>query len=196
IATKKRNLITLLPILAIVFFLGGYPIGPVAGTIYQHITIAGLNLTWSTIYLSFAAIGLVLVILHSSQLSNFLKRPKISILGKYTFSLYLVHLTVLYTFGMALFLLLKHKIGIGYNASAVLSIILSIPVIAGATILFEKYIDSPSIKFSSVFANALLNGYDGKAIKARILKPARTTFIKIKKLSNRTPTEVPEEAEV
>lgn len=198
IAAEKRRLIILLPILTIIFFLGGYPSTSVTGTIYQYITFTSFDvkLVWQTVYLSFAAIGLVLIVLYSRQLSNFLKIPKISILGKYTFSLYLVHLIVLYTFGMALFLLLRHKIGFGYNLSAMLAIILSIPIVIGATILFEKFIDSPSIKFSSVFANALLNGYETKAIKTQILKPIRSVFAKIKKLNSRRPTEIPEEVEV
>ena len=72
-------------------------------------------------------------------------------LGKYTFSLYLVHKLVLFTVCTGLFVLIEPAIG--YNKAAVVSILVSLPVIFLSTVLFERYIDAPSIRISGMFAN-------------------------------------------
>lgn len=87
-------------------------------------------------------------------LSKFLRKSWISILGKYTFALYLTHLLVLFTIYPSVFVLLEPKLG--YNIAVLLSIIITTPFVAGVAWLFEKYIDSPSIAFSGRFARWFL----------------------------------------
>ena len=182
ITNKKRRLVQLLPVLGAVLFFAGYPMGNPDGTVYKFITFNPQVFNWQTIYLSFAAISLIIAILSTTQLSNFFKKPKISALGKYTFSSYLVHLIVLYTFGMAAFLVFYHKFGLGYNTSALLTLTVSVPIVVGATLLFEKYVDSPSIKLSSIFANILLSPESVKPRLVKILAPIRKTYYQTKKL--------------
>jgi len=156
---QLRRSWAVIPVLALGLFLAGYPYFGAAGTIYQWITIPGLvTMNWNTIYLTFGAIIVVSVVLATSQIAAFFRHKYISWLGKYTFSLYLVHLSVLYTFTTFMFLVFFQQASLGFNASALLAIAVSIPIVAGVTYLFEKYIDAKSIQLSGYVANIVL-GY-------------------------------------
>ena len=100
--------------------------------------------------------------------------PRVAILGKYTFALYLTHLVVLYTFACTVFLVLHERMG--YNSSVLLTCALSIPVMGVVTVLFEKYVDAPSILFSK-YAVAVCRGerqIEWRKIGARISRRTKS----------------------
>jgi len=167
LTTKNRKMRLVVPLLAISLFMGGYPYASVEGTIYQYISFAD-TVNWRMIYLTLGASGVMLIILQTEQVARVMRHKFISKLGKYTFALYLVHLAVLYTIGMGVFLILRNVLGVGFNASAVLTIIVSLPVVAGATYLFEKYIDAPSIRLSSYVTGILLGNLPTSDLKLRL----------------------------
>ena len=148
IVRAKRSIPALVGLLGLAFFFGGYPFGSVEGTLYQFVTLPGsLEINHSMVFTTIAATIAVFTVLWSAQIGATLGNKRISILGKYTFSLYLVHLAVLYTFTTGIFVVLQGYIG--YNKAAILSMVLSIPLVWLVTVLFEKYVDNPSIKFAS-----------------------------------------------
>jgi len=151
----KWPIVTLL--VAIALFLGAYPILSPVGTIYQYLTVPGIDINWQMLWLTIGSTALVGIVLCVEQVGSFFASPKVAFLGKYTFSLYLVHLVVLFTFTMAAFLFLYGRLGFGYNVSAILSMLMSIPVVIALTVLFEKYVDAPSIKLSATFSIILLS---------------------------------------
>lgn len=76
-------------------------------------------------------------------------------LGRYSFSMYLVHVPVLCSVEAALFMhFFKH--GFGYGTSLVISFLLSLPVIALLTWGLDRFFDRPAQKFSRRFARWLL----------------------------------------
>lgn len=117
------------------------------------------------VYLTIVATMLVLVVLLSRRLTAWLSRPKISALGKYTFSLYLVHLLVLYTVACSLFLVLHESLG--YNKTVFVVMLLSIPVLWATTKLFERYIDAPSIRLAK-WVGAVYRGEQAFDMKGRV----------------------------
>ena len=137
-------------------FLAGYPYGSVQGSIYRYLTIPGLEMKWNIFYLTIGAVILVGCVLAATQLAKVFSHPRISWLGRYTFSLYLVHLTILYSFTVFVFVVLRSHVGLGFNTSALLSLASSIPVIVWATYMFEKYVDAKAINFSSFVARLIL----------------------------------------
>ena len=153
---KTRKWFTFLPILIIGLFFGGYPRFGDKGTLYEHIFPHVLGIDWGTVNLVIGATIIVAVVLFTAQVAGVFSNKYISRLGKYTFSLYLIHLSVLYTLTTGVFLLLDRKFGLGYNVSAVLSILTSIPVLYVATKIFEKYVDGQSIKLSSYIGGMFL----------------------------------------
>lgn len=155
---KKRNLMYALPLLAGALFVAGYPYGSTQGTIYQYLSFSSFNIQWSIMYITLGAIGVMLIILGTEQIAKLFRFKAIRTLGRYTFSMYLVHLAVLYTFAMAVFLFLFNTIGLSFNKSALLAVVTSLPVVAVVSYYFEKYIDAPSTKLASYVGNVFL-GY-------------------------------------
>lgn len=156
-----------IPVILGGLFLGGYPLVGAKSTIYQYITPSIVQqifaktiiINWTVIYLTIGATIIVASVLMTSQIAGIFRKRFMSRLGKYTFSIYLVHVPILYTFTMLAFLVLKQKLGLSYNVAAPLAVIMSIPYVGIAAFFFEKYVDSKSISFSSRIASFAL-GYE------------------------------------
>lgn len=163
-------------------FIGGYPYATAHETLYQFITIPGIDLPYRKIYTIVGSTLLLYAILTTPFVANFLKRKKVSMLGKYTFSLYLTHMAVFYTFTSALFVFLSHYMG--YNWSAGIAFVASIPVIVGLTWLFERYVDAPSVRFASYLAWLC---YSPQPLRVRERAIQFATNIKTKLLPEKMP---------
>jgi peptidoglycan/LPS O-acetylase OafA/YrhL len=157
IVRAKRGIFTIVGLLAAGIFFGGYPMGTVKGTMYEMVTqLPFTTINYQILFTTTGAAVIVFSAIWVTQISKILEKKQISIIGKYTFSLYLIHLSVLYTFTTGIFMLLYQSIG--YSKAAVLAMTLSIPVVWMLTILFEKFIDRPSIKMASYYSDI----YSGK----------------------------------
>jgi peptidoglycan/LPS O-acetylase OafA/YrhL len=151
IKKKKRNIFATIALMGVAIILGGYPYAAVNGTFY-HITniLPFITMNYQIISTLIGATIIVVIVLTTKQVADVLSHRHISIFGKYTFSIYLIHLPILYTFTTGVFLLLHAHFS--YTISVVISFLLSIPLLILATILFEKYIDVPAIKLGSKLA--------------------------------------------
>lgn len=149
---KVRDLRIVLPLLALGIFFGGYPFAGTEGTIYAYLTVPQWvgTVNFVSLYTLIGAAIIVTVVITSTQVASVLAKKTVSRLGKYTFSLYLIHLPVLFTFTTFCFVHLQHHMG--YNKAVALSLLASVPVVAGLAYLFERYVDSPSIRLSNYFA--------------------------------------------
>lgn len=150
---RLKKVYIVVPLLLGGLLLGSMPHKGIEGTAYGVLlrldlsTLTGIeNIQYEAFYLTIGATLLILGILLSPKMSAWLARPRIATLGKYTFSLYLTHLLVLLSFSSALFVMLPDAIG--YNKTVAIVLLASIPIVWGVTVLFEKYIDAPSVKFS------------------------------------------------
>lgn len=133
---------------AIIF--GAFPNSRIKGTFYENFNVVQTlipDLHRKMFFVTLAATMIIVAVLMSKTLASRLNR--VSLLGKYTYSLYLTHKFVLFTFTSIVFLLL---LPIGYNKAALFAVLLSIPVIVLVAFLFEKYIDAPSIHFAKYVA--------------------------------------------
>lgn len=142
-------------------FLGSFPNSRVSGTLFEPLTklhldlIVGSGIDYRILYFTIGATMVVMTVLLGKSLARLLSLPKIAVLGKYTFALYLTHLIVLYVFACTVFSALQ--VQMGYNKAVLLTCALSIPVIAIVTVLFEKYVDTPAILFSK-YVTAVIRG--------------------------------------
>jgi len=152
---KKRWIVTAL--VGAIFF-GTYTWSAPA-SIYIIINtrfFTGITINYLVLYLTIGATLLIFSVLVSKRLTSWLEKPKVSALGKYTFSLYLVHLPVLYTTGVLTFLVLYPRLG--YNMTVLFTFLVNIPITVLVTVLFERYIDAPAVKFSDIVARFFENG--------------------------------------
>lgn len=153
---RKRGLSAVL-LVSVAIFCGGFPVGAVTNTIYSALGLpvtTGINsfVLYTTIGASIA----VFTVLTTTQIAKLFSMKYISILGRYTFSLYLVHIPILFTMTTGLFLYFHQFMG--YNRSVAVAIACSVPVLAVATWLFERYVDAPAVRFSQSLAHI----YEGK----------------------------------
>jgi peptidoglycan/LPS O-acetylase OafA/YrhL len=168
IVQKDRNFMTAGVLLLLGLYLGGYPFGTDLGTtayaIFGKLPFQGVN--YQPMCTTLGASLLVFVVLWTAQFASVLRKKRISVIGKYTFSLYLVHLPILYTFTAGIFVYAYRFMG--YNKAVLLAVVLSVPVVWGATVLFEKYIDSKSVAFAS-YCSDIYFGKQELRLKERLI---------------------------
>lgn len=150
----RTNDVVVYALVAVAVALGGYQ--PDNG-MYRYIKVDWFTGTQNEImFLAIAAAVVVSGVLSSNALRKFFASKYVSGLGKYTFSLYLMHLVVLYTVCAGLFAFGVHHLGLGYNKAFALSFVITVPVLALVTYWFEKYVDAPSIRLSGKFSHWVL----------------------------------------
>jgi len=179
---KRRNIVFIAGLLLAAIFFGGYPFSTTQGTIYEFITVPNLvgTVNFVSLYTIVGATAVVSLVLMSTQITKIFARNPISGLGRYTFSLYLVHIPIIFTFSTYIFInLIKH---FGYTASVGMTFLLSIPVIVASVCIFERYIDSPSIRLSSLFAAMYLGERDLSFIWRARRRLHRITRVYLNKL--------------
>ena len=133
----------------VALILGAFPLFDAQATGYGFIDklLEGTGINGQMLLLTIGAAMLILAVITNSNLSKLLEMPRISILGKYTFALYLVHIPVMYSVVFLAFISLYPLLG--YNLAVLATFVVSIPVLWIVTILFEKYIDAPAVRLAS-----------------------------------------------
>ena len=130
--------------------IGGYPLVDPQGGFYNLLYIKSIPVGANLInYTILGASMVVFSVLTVPRLSIFFKNPKVSRLGKYTYSLYLTHLPILFVVSTSIFVVLVRVVE--YKLATVGAISMTVPIIAVCAWLFEKYVDAPSIRLSGRF---------------------------------------------
>jgi peptidoglycan/LPS O-acetylase OafA/YrhL len=144
-------------LLVIGIVLGGFPTTSTDGTFYTWLSLPRLAESENqSLYMSIGALLIVMAVLSIGRLKKFMSSRLLSQLGKYTYSLYLVHQPIIYTVGAGLFVMFTGFMG--YNRSVALAVLCTIPVVVIATYIFHRFIEIPSISFASYFEQV----YSGK----------------------------------
>ena len=159
---------------------GSFPTIGTDSTVYSVVSqqlFAGIKIDYNILYLTLGATLLIFAVLVGKRVTQWLEKPRISGLGKYTFSLYLIHLPVLYTVGVLSFLTVSPYFG--YSVAVIITVLICIPSIVVVTLLFERYIDAPAVRFSGAVARIFEN--DGSfELKQRLrMISARVAKLKI-----------------
>lgn len=142
---RLRHWSVTVPMAVVAIFFGIFP-KKHEGTIYEFLDLSYFGFSERILYLTFSATLIVLVVLLSKTLARVLQTRLLSSLGKYTFSLYLTHLSVIYTVPTSVVILLHERIG--YNWAALVAALVSVPCFWLVSYFFERYVDAPSIKFA------------------------------------------------
>ena len=103
----------------------------------------------------FAGIVIVYSILMSPMLSKKMDRPGLVWLGKLSFSIYLLHLLMLYLVCIPLFNIL-YGMGLSYTLTVTLSASAALIMTLLAADLYSRYVDESAIRFSQFLANLIL----------------------------------------
>jgi len=167
-------------ILALGICLGAFPTSSKIGeTIYGHVMLPWLSQAQNqSVYTTLGAVCIVLAALGLVGFKRFLSGRMMSQLGKYTYSLYLVHQPLIYTVGTGLFMLFISRFG--YNKSVALAFVLTIPVVVAATLLFHKYIEQPSMRVAA-YSEEVFSGKKELSLKREYKKITRRALAAIRR---------------
>lgn len=127
-------------------FLGSYPYINTSNTIYSFLYIPALEADNLIVYHIVGAFLIMITVLCSSTLQSILSSSFFLFLGRISFSLYLIHFTLLCS--LSSFLFWKLHAVIGYNSSALLTFLVSIPVMFVFSHYLYKYVDVKAINWS------------------------------------------------
>jgi peptidoglycan/LPS O-acetylase OafA/YrhL len=126
-------------------FLGSYYTGGWWGiSLYNLIK---LNLAQPSIFFRTIGAGiLLLVILNSNCLKKMLNTEIPLFLGRISFTMYLLHLLVIYSVSSIIFIFLNDLVS--YNVSSIITLMATLPVVLGVSCIAYRYVDEPGIRLS------------------------------------------------
>lgn len=143
---KNKIVITIVTILGL--FLGSFPYVNTSNTIYEFLIInPNLNIDYFMMYHIFGAVLLLTGVIGSDVLQKLLSINIFRFLGNISFSLYLVHFTILCSFSSFVFNKFLSA-GFSYNFSFILTLIPSLILIFILSYFMFKFVDSKSVSFS------------------------------------------------
>lgn len=126
-------------------FLGSYYIGGWWGMSLYNLT--KLNLAQPSIFFRTIGAGiLLLVTINSNCIKKILSTRIPLFLGRISFSMYLLHLLVIYSVSSMIFMALFDVVS--YNAASVITFLATLPVVLGISCVTCRYVDEPGIRLS------------------------------------------------
>lgn len=126
-------------------FLGSYYAGGWWGMPLYN--LMRLNFAQPSIFFRTVGAGiLLLVILNSDCLKKILSTGIPQFLGRISFSMYLLHLLVIYSISSIIFLILCNMLP--YNTASVITFLATLPVVLGMSCVTYRYVDEPGIRVS------------------------------------------------
>jgi peptidoglycan/LPS O-acetylase OafA/YrhL len=105
------------------------------------------RLFWNT----FGSIALVAGVVGSQQVDRILGARPLVFLGKISFSMYLIHMPILMSLGLAS-VKWGRAVGMSYGAAAGTSFVIYIVVVISISTVFFRGVDSPSMRLASYLA--------------------------------------------
>lgn len=132
-------------------FLGSYPYLDTSNTIYKYLKINIDGYDSLMIYHICGAFLLMIFVLSSPYAKKVLSGKLFLFLGKISFSLYLLHFTLLCSFSSYIFVNLIRMFS--YDLSVLLTFLISTPLMILCSYFMYKYIDNSSIRISKKFYN-------------------------------------------
>ena len=159
---KSSNQALFIALLAIGLFLGSYPDEiSVKGTVYAFLDLEPWVRTRQ--YHILGAALVMTALLKLPWLQSLLSRKPLVLLGKLSFSLYLLHTIIMGSLGNHLFAFFTQHVS--YLAAFVMTFSITLPIIFMASYLAYQYVDAPSVQVSQWAYDRVL------AITARIDRP-------------------------
>lgn len=161
---KKICAVTGILMLAAALTFGAYPVGHAPDNAYRILNHLPARLNPVYFYHMLAAFFLIMGIWLLKPVGRALSLKPVLFLGKISYSLYLVHIPILYSLTARLLVTFMAKTG-KYNLSAGLSFAISLPVILLLAWLFYKVIEGNCTRFVNLAVEKLEEKGQEKRIK-------------------------------
>lgn len=124
-------------------YFGSYPYINPAGTVYSVLVWPSSTFSFFIFYHVIGSFLIITALLNSKRMKKLFNLNLFTYLGKISFSLYLVHFTIICSFGCFLFLQLSMFLPYGVNV--LISAFTTMLVIFGISHLFYKWIDAATL---------------------------------------------------
>lgn len=149
-----KNVYSQLLLICLGLFLGSYPqVVDTSNSIYNYLTFEWLGGRYNSMILShiLGATIILIVVLNSNKLQNIFSLRPFRFLGEISFSMYLLHFIILFSFSSKLTILLSNKVG--YHANFIISFLISLILIFVISKIMTVYIDNTGVRFSKYVYN-------------------------------------------
>jgi len=148
--TKKHPVLFSIITIAGIYF-STYPYVDVQHTIYEPLRVFGETFPYLSFYHILGAFCLFTVVLVSNVCQRFFSHPICTYIGKLSFSLYLIHFSILFTFSSYVFSLFVSYFSYGY--AFLCTFLVSIPLLWIVSHVYYQFIDAKLTTFlSSMFS--------------------------------------------
>ncbi|MGG4341962.1 acyltransferase family protein [Paenibacillus lautus] len=147
-------------------YLGSYPYLDPEGTIYSILVWESDGFEFFTFYHVIGSFLILIALLNSRWLQALFQHKLFAYLGKISFSLYLVHFTIICTLGCHLFLLFSTFLSYGWNI--MVTSLITVPVIFGAAHAFYRLVDVNVLSVLSRWSKKWLNSRKRRAFKTQV----------------------------
>ena len=149
-----KNVYCKLLLICIGLFLGSFPqVVDISNSVYNYITFEWLGGRYYSMLLChiLGASILLIVLLNSKFLKTTFSLKPFQFLGEISFSMYLIHFIILFSFSGKLTLFLSDKTG--YHTNFIISFCVSLILIFAISKIMTVYIDNIGVKFSKYVYN-------------------------------------------
>lgn len=132
-------------------YAGSFPYVSTNNTVYSILVWDAPGFSFFIFYHVIGSFFLILAALHSKWMQAVFSSKPFAYLGKVSFSMYLVHFTIILTFGSYLFMQLSNSLS--YGASLAIVIPITLIVIFAVSHLMYRYIDDMTVKLLSTWSS-------------------------------------------
>ena len=136
-------------------YAGSYPYIHPQGTLYSVLMWDSTDFSFFVFYHVIGSFLIITALLNSSRMQSLFSLKLFAHLGKISFSLYLVHFTIICSFGSFLFLQLSAILP--YGANVWLTTAITLPVIFAAAHVFYKLVDAKTLYWLGRWNERLFN---------------------------------------
>lgn len=134
-------------------YVGSYPYVAPDNTVYSVLVWNAPGFSFFVFYHVIGSFLILLAALHSKWMQALFSSKPFAYLGKISFSMYLVHFTIISSLGSYLFLQLSHSLS--YGADLAIVMLVSLIVIFAVTHLMNVYIDATTVKLLKAWSSRL-----------------------------------------
>ncbi|WP_054955469.1 acyltransferase family protein [Paenibacillus dakarensis] len=136
-------------------FMGSFPYINPQGTMYSFLVWESSDFSFFVFYHVIGSSLIITALLNSRRMQSLFSLKLFAYLGKVSFSLYLVHFTIICSFGSFIFLMLSPYLA--YSLNVILTITITLPVIFAIAHLFYRFIDAKTLYWLARWTDQLFN---------------------------------------
>lgn len=136
-------------------YVGSYPYVSTNNTVYSILVWNAPGFSFFVFYHVIGSFLIILAALNSKWMQTLFSSKPFAYLGKVSFSMYLVHFTIICTFGSYFFMQLSSRMS--YEASLAIVIPITLIIIFAASHIMYRYIDNTTVRILRAWSGRLFN---------------------------------------